>query len=119
MIRVLNFLCVALMGVSILALYHVAEQTRVAGARLSAVEARIADEQSKSSELQAQYVQWSNPERIQQLAENSLGMTDKATVQLSSMQMLPQREAQQDQVSEASAAGETPALVKISARTGM
>ena len=30
MVRVLNFVCVALMGLSILALYHVSEQTRVA-----------------------------------------------------------------------------------------
>ena len=42
MIRVLNFFCVALMGLSILALYHVSEQTRVAQMELTKVNREIA-----------------------------------------------------------------------------
>ncbi len=38
MIRVLNFFCVALMGLSILALYHVSEKTRVARVELNQVD---------------------------------------------------------------------------------
>ena len=37
MIRVLNFFCVAVMGLSILALYHVSEQTRIARIQLQQV----------------------------------------------------------------------------------
>jgi cell division protein FtsL len=119
MIRVFNLLCVALMAASILTLYQVAERTRVTGVKLAAVEERMTEEQAKTSELQAQYVQLSNPERIQQLAENTLGMTDQATVQLSSLQMLPRRAEADEHIREVSAPAGEPALVKISARTGM
>ena len=44
MIRVLNFFCVAAMGLTILALYHVSEQTRFARVHLGQVEQRIADD---------------------------------------------------------------------------
>ena len=44
MVRVLNFFCVALMGLSILGLYHVSEKTRVAHLTLSKVNRDIAQE---------------------------------------------------------------------------
>ena len=69
LIRVLNFFCVAAMGLTILALYHVSEQTRVARVQLGQVEHRIADERTKMSVLQTEWVRVANPERIQQLAE--------------------------------------------------
>ena len=39
MVRILNFVCVALMGFAILALYHVSEKTRVAHMELAKVNA--------------------------------------------------------------------------------
>lgn len=91
MLRVLNFFCVALMGLTILALYHVSEQTRMASVELRQTDRQIVVEQGKIAELQAQWEQAANPGRIQQLAESSLGMSDTATVQLSSVTMLPRR----------------------------
>ena len=44
MVRILNFFCVALMGLSILALYHVSEKTRVAQMELTKVNRQIAQE---------------------------------------------------------------------------
>ena len=46
MVRILNFVCVALMGFTILALYHVSEKTRVAHMELGKVNAGIAQERS-------------------------------------------------------------------------
>ena len=43
MVRVLNFFCVAFMGLAILALYHVSEATRVARVQLDRVSSQIAD----------------------------------------------------------------------------
>ena len=43
MVRVLNFFCVAAMGLTILALYHVSEATRVARVQLSQVGHQIED----------------------------------------------------------------------------
>ena len=91
MIRVLNFFCVAAMGLTILALYHISEQTRIARVQLGQVEHRIADARAKTSVLQTEWVQVANPARIQRLAEASLGMSDTATLQLSSLELLPRR----------------------------
>ncbi len=91
MVRVLNFVCVALMGMTILALYHVSEQTRVERVQLSRVEQRILDERLQMSVLQTQWEQVSQPERIQKIAEAALGMGDAATIQLSSLELLPRR----------------------------
>jgi cell division protein FtsL len=91
MLRVINFFCVALMGLSILALYHVSEQTRMARVELRQTDKQIVVEQGKIAELQAQWEQAANPGRVQQLAQSSLGMSDTATVQLSSLTMLPRR----------------------------
>jgi cell division protein FtsL len=123
MIRVLNFFCVAAMGLTILALYHVSEQTRVAHAQLDRVEHRIADERTEMSVLQTEWVQVASPERIQRLAVSSLGMSDAATVQLSSLELLPRRgDTALGEVRDASAQAPAAApaeLIKIAARTGM
>ncbi|HEY0281723.1 MAG TPA: hypothetical protein VGC27_03755 [Rhizomicrobium sp.] len=125
MIRVFNFFCVAAMGLTILTLYRVSEQTRVAQVQLSRIEHRIAGERTKMSVLQAEWVRVASPERIQQLAESSLGMSDTATVQLSSLELLPRRGdagAPLALMREASAQAPLAApaeLVKVAAHTGM
>ena len=127
MIRVLNFFCVAAMGLTILALYHVSEQTRVARVQLSQVEHRIADDRTKISVLQTEWVQVANPERIQQLAESSLNMSDTATLQLSSLELLPRRgdsgaplgDARMNDANAQAPASAAAQLVKIDAHTGM
>jgi hypothetical protein len=91
MVRVLNFFCVALMGLSILALYHVSEKTRVAHLTLSKVERDIAQEKSHLSVLETEWQHVAAPARIQKLAVSRLGMVDSASVQLSSFDLLPRR----------------------------
>ncbi len=93
MVRILNFFCVALMGLSILALYHVSEKTRVAHMQLSQVNAQIAQEHGAIGVLETEWQHVASPERIQQLAESRLNMADSASVQLSSFDQLPRRGA--------------------------
>jgi len=89
MIRVLNFFCVALMGLSILGLYHVSEKTRVANVELNAVGRQIADEHARISVLETEWEHTASPERIATLAQSKLGLDNTATVQLSSLELLP------------------------------
>jgi hypothetical protein len=123
MIRVLNFFCVAAMGLTILALYHISEQTRVARVELSQVEHRVADERTKMSVLQTEWVRVASPEYIQQLAESSLNMSDTATLQLSSLELLPRRgDAPLGDARMRDASAQAPApsdIVKIAAHAGM
>ena len=91
MIRVLNTLCVALMGLSILALYHVSEKTRVARVELAGVNQQIAREQADMSVLETEWERVAGPAKIQALAERDLGLTGAPTVQLSSFEALPRR----------------------------
>lgn len=93
MVRVLNFFCVALMGLSILGLYHVSEKTRVTQVELARVERQIAQERTHLSVLETEWQHVAAPERIQRLAVARLGMADNASVQLSSFEMLPRRGA--------------------------
>jgi cell division protein FtsL len=93
MVRILNFFCVALMGFSILALYHVSEKTRVAHMQLSQVNTQIAQEKAHIGVLETEWQHVASPERIQQLAEAKLGMADSASAQLSSFDLLPRRGA--------------------------
>lgn len=93
MVRVLNFFCVALMGLSILALYHVSEKTRVAHMTLTKVNRQIAQEKSHLSVLETEWQHVASPERIQKLAQARLGMGDTSSVQLSSFEQLPRRGA--------------------------
>jgi len=91
MIRVLNFFCVALMGLSVLALYHVSERTRVARADLVQVNRDIDTEHGAISLLEAEWAKVASPERIATLAASKLGLDNTATVQLSSLDLLPRR----------------------------
>ena len=93
MVRILNFFCVALMGFSILALYHVSEKTRVAHMQLSQVNSQIAQERGTIGVLETEWQHVASPERIQQLAQARLNMADTASVQLSSFDQLPRRGA--------------------------
>ena len=93
MIRVMNFFCIALAALSCLALYHVSEQTRIAHVRLTHIERNIAQEKSAMNVLQAEWARVADPGRIQHLAESRLGLTDQPTVELSSLELLPRRDA--------------------------
>jgi cell division protein FtsL len=93
MVRILNFFCVALMGLSILALYHVSEKTRVAHMQMNQVTRQIAQEKAHIGVLETEWQHVASPERIQQLAQSRLGMTDSASAQLSSFEQLPRRGA--------------------------
>ncbi len=93
MVRVLNFFCVALMGLSILALYHVSEKTRVAHMELSQTVRQSAQEKAHIGVLETEWQHVASPERVQQLAQSRLGMADTASVQLSSFEQLPRRGA--------------------------
>src|SRR6201992_1482770 len=78
MIRVLNLVCVALMGLSILALYHVSEKTRVAHMQLTQVKQQIAEEKAHIGVLETEWQSVASPERIQQLAQAKLNMAAPA-----------------------------------------
>jgi cell division protein FtsL len=93
MARILNFFCVALMGFSILALYHVSEKTRVAHMQLNQVNVQIAQEHAHIGVLETEWQHVASPERVQQLAQAKLGMADSSSVQLSSFEQLPRRGA--------------------------
>jgi hypothetical protein len=91
MVRVLNTLCVALMGLAILALYHVSERTRVASVELNRVSRAIVREHATMSVLETEWERVAGPARIQALAERDLGLAGTPTVQMSSFESLPRR----------------------------
>jgi len=91
MIRIINFLCVALMGLSILAVYHVSEKTRIAHMRLDQINRQIGDNRAAIGVLQAEWERVAGPARIQALAQAKLNMSDSASAQLSSFDLLPRR----------------------------
>jgi hypothetical protein len=123
MIRIVSTLCVGLMGFTILSLYHISEQTRVARQELAGTERQISAERMQVSVLEAQWQKVAGPEAIQKLAESSLGMNDTSTVQLSSLTQLPRRgdELNNEQVRSANAQAPAPSapVVKVSVRSGM
>ena len=93
MVRILNFFCVALMGLSILALYHVSEKTRVAHMQLNQVNAP--DRPGTRRHRRA-----GNRMAARRLARThpaaggvAAGHGDSASVQLSSFDQLPRRGA--------------------------
>jgi cell division protein FtsL len=115
-VRLLNTVFVGLAAVAVLANYHIAERTRMAKAELSSVERQIAEEEMRTAELQAKYVELARPDRIQAMAEAGLGMSNRATVQLSSLEMLPRRD--EARVREVNAPAGASMLVKIAVRPG-
>jgi hypothetical protein len=88
-VRIANFFFVAAMGMSILANYHISEQTRLAAVELSSVDRGIVEQRSATTVLQAKWEQVAGPARIQALAQTKLGMNDAATAQLTALEMLP------------------------------
>jgi cell division protein FtsL len=124
MIRVVSTFCVGLMSFTILTLYHVSEQTRVARQDLTVAEKQIKSEQTQISVLEAQWQKAASPETIQKLAENTLGMQNTTTVQLASVSQLPRRSDEPlggEQLRAASAqmpAVPTP-ILKASVRSGL
>ncbi len=91
MIRVVNFLCVGLLGLVVLANYHVSEQTRLAHVQLSSVEHRIGQEKAGVAVLETEWERVAGPARVQMLAQSKLGMSDTASLQLSALELLPRR----------------------------
>jgi cell division protein FtsL len=91
MIRVINFFCVALMGLSILGLYHTSEKTRLARIELHEVNQHIVHERTAMRVLQTEWERLASPARVQALAQARLGMGDTSVVQLSSFTELPRR----------------------------
>ena len=93
MVRIMNFFCVALMGFTILALYHVSEKTRVVHMELNGTAREISQQRAAINVLETEWQHVTTPERIQQLAQARLGMNDNTSVQLSSFDQLPRRGA--------------------------
>jgi len=86
----LNFVCVALMGLAILGLYHVSEKTRVAHMELNKTNRQIAAERNALAVLGAEWSHVAASERVQRLAA-AHGMNDAASAQLSSFDQMPRR----------------------------
>jgi hypothetical protein len=89
MIRVFNFFCIALMGLSILALYDVSEKTRLARVDLDKTKLAIVKEQGQISVLETDWARVASPERVATLAQAKLGLDNTSAVQLSSFEQLP------------------------------
>jgi hypothetical protein len=90
MVRALNLVCVVLMGISILGLYRVSEQTRVARMELAKTHNQITAEQGAIAVLGTEWGRVANSDRVQQLA-SAHGMNDAASAQLSSVELMPRR----------------------------
>lgn len=122
MIRVVSTFCVGLMGFTILTLYHVSEQTRIARQDLTHAEKLIQVEQTQISVLEAQWQKAASPETVQKLAEGSLGMQNTTTIQLASVTQLPRRNdapLNGEQVHTANAEMGAAPVLKASVRSGM
>ena len=91
MVRVINFFCVALIGMTILSLYNVSERTRIANVEHQKVLRLTAHERASINVLETEWARVAGPGRIQALAEAKLGMANTASVQLSSLELLPRR----------------------------
>jgi cell division protein FtsL len=100
MIRVLNFFCIALMGLSILGLYDVSEKTRLARVAIGKTQQAIIDERGQISTLETDWARLSNPDRVATLARSKLGLDNSSAVQLSSFEQLP-RNGEDSALSEA------------------
>ncbi len=122
MIRVVSTFCVGLMGFTILSLYHISEQTRIARQDLSRAEKQIDVEQTQISVLEAQWQKVASPEAVQKLAEGSLGMQNSTTMQLASVTQLPRRSdapLNNEQVHTANAEQQAGRVIKVAVRSGL
>ena len=91
MVRILNFFCVALMGLTILALYHVSEKTRVAHMELARSMARSPRSRAHTACWKPNGSMSPRPSASSNWRRQRLGMADTASVQLSSFEQLPRR----------------------------
>ena len=91
MVRILNFLFVALAGLSCFAMNHIAEKTRLTDIELRKVHHEIVDQSQTTMKLQARWQTVADKTRIQKLAQDHLGLTDTPTVALASLEALPRR----------------------------
>lgn len=91
MVRVLNFFCVTLIGISILGLYHVSEKTRVARMELTQTGRQIDETRSAIGVLETEWSRVASPDRVQILAGEH-GMNDSVSTQLSAFDQLPHRD---------------------------
>jgi hypothetical protein len=91
MVRILNFVFVALAGLSCFALNHISEKTRLADLDFVRVHGQIAQESEATKVLQADWQSVADPARIQRLAQARLGLSDTPTLELSSLELLPRR----------------------------
>ena len=91
MVRILNFVFVALAGLSCFALNHISEKTRLADLDLVKVHRQIVRESEATKVLQADWQSVADPARIQRLAQARLGLSDTPTLELSSLELLPRR----------------------------
>jgi hypothetical protein len=89
MLRVINFLCVALAGFACFAANHVSEQTRVARLKLTDTEQAIVQSKIDMKVLQADWLRVANPARIQKLAQEHLGLTADPMKEYASVTFLP------------------------------
>ena len=93
MIRTLNFAFIAITGLVCLGLYRIAEEARVAAADLKATQVQIARESDTLTVLGAEWARLTQPGRIQALAERHLDLSDRPSVELSSLAQLPPKNA--------------------------
>ena len=91
MIRTINFLCIAVAGLMCLGLYHVAEAARIADANVAMTQRQITREQNAMVVLQAEWARLTQPSRVAALASRHLSLSDKPTIELSSLTSLPHR----------------------------
>ena len=90
MVRMLNFICIALIALTVLALYQVSEKTRVTQMELSRAERSLAEQRRAIAVLETEWQHVAAPGRVQRFA-GALGMNDAASVQLSAFDQLPRR----------------------------
>ncbi len=90
MVRILNIACVALIVMTVLALYQVSEKARVTQMELARTERNIAEQRRAIAVLETEWQHVAAPGRVQQFA-GALGMKDAASVQLSAFDQLPRR----------------------------
>jgi hypothetical protein len=89
MIRLLNFAFIAITSLVCLGVYRVAEEARVAQADLSAARTAIVRETNAVAVLGAEWARLTQPARIEALTQRHLDLTDKPSVELSSLSQLP------------------------------
>jgi len=89
MIRLLNFAFIAITSLVCLGVYRVAEEARVAQADLSATRTAIVRESDALAVLGAEWARLTQPARIEALTQRHLDLTDRPSVELSSLAQLP------------------------------